>query len=137
MPISVNWAVTLETQGWGVVIALFVHWRLSSDDQALLLGLAAGNRAALARYREDAHIGTTRDQYECVGHLLAIHKSLRLLFPRDRDGAYGLMKTRNRAFGGMTPADATKKYGLTGLLTVRTYLDHARVITCGHSDCHS
>ena len=109
-----------------MVMALFDHWKLSSEDQAFLLGLAPGNRAALARYREGARIGTTRDQYERVGHLLGIHKSLRLLFPRNRDVAYGWMKMRNRAFGGMTPVDAIKEYGFAGLLMVRAYLDRAR-----------
>lgn len=68
----------------------------------------------------------TRDQYERVGHLLGIHKSLRLLFPGNRDVVYGWMKMRNRAFGGMTPVDAIRDYGFVGLLMVRTYLDRSR-----------
>lgn len=85
-----------------LVMSLFDRWNLSSEDQAFLLGLAPGNRAALGRYREGARIGMTREEYERVGHLLGIHRSLRLLFPRNRDVAYGWMKMRNRAFGGMT-----------------------------------
>lgn len=106
-----------------MVMSLFDHWNLPSEDQAFLLGLAPGNRAALGRYREGARIGTTREEYERVGHLLGIHRSLRLLFPRNRDVAYSWMKMCNRAFGGMTPVDAIKEYGFAGLLMVRAYLD--------------
>lgn len=106
-----------------MVMALFDQWKLSSEDQALLLGLTPGNRSALARYREGERIGTTRDQYERVRHLLGIHRGLRLLFPHNRDVVYGWMETRNRAFGGMTPVETIKEYGFVGLLMVRAYLD--------------
>lgn len=106
-----------------MVMSLFDHWNLSSEDQALLLGLARGKRAALDRYQEGACIGTTREEYERVEHLLGIHRSLHLLFPHNRDVAYGWMKMRNRAFGGMTPVDAIKERGFTGLLMVRAYLN--------------
>lgn len=109
-----------------MVMSLLECWNLSSEDQAFLLGLAPGNRAALGRYREGARISMTRDQYERVGHLLGIHKSLRLLFPDNREVVYGWMKMRNRAFDGMTPVDAIRAYGFVGLLMVRTYLERAR-----------
>ena len=68
-----------------MVMALLDHWNLPTDDQAALLGLATSNRSALMRYRKGEAIGTSRDQYERVGHLLGIHKNLRLLFPQNRD----------------------------------------------------
>ena len=105
------------------VMSLFDHWNLSREDQARLLGLAPRNRSALIRYRKGARIGKTRDQYERVGYLLSIHRSLRLLFPNDRDIAYSWMKMRNRAFGGMTPVETINKYGFVGLLMVHAYLD--------------
>lgn len=108
-----------------MVMSLFDRWNLSSEDQAFLLGLAPGNLVALVCYREGVPIGTTRDQYDRVGHLLGIHKSLRLLFPGNRDVMYGWMKMRNRAFGGMAPVDAVREYGFLGLLMVRTYLERA------------
>jgi len=109
-----------------MVMALFDHWKLSTEDQAALLGLAASNRAALARYRKGEPIGTSRDQYERVGHLLGIHKNLRLLFPRNRDLAYRWMSTRNKAFENLTPVEVVKEWGFAGLLMVRAYLDRAR-----------
>ena len=109
-----------------MVMALFEHWQLTTEDQAALLGLASGNRAALMRYRKGEPIGGSRDQYERVGHLLGIHKNLRLLFPQNRDLAYRWMSTRNKAFDNLTPVDVIKEWGFTGLLMVRSYLDRAR-----------
>lgn len=109
-----------------MVMALFDHWQLDTEDQAALLGLAPGNRTALARYRKGEPIGSTRDQLERVGHLLGIHKNLRLLFPHNRDLAYRWMTTRNRAFGHRTPVELVHEWGFAGLLAVRAYLDNAR-----------
>lgn len=111
-----------------MVMKLLEHWQLNTEDQAALLGLASSNRAALTRYRRGEPIGTSRDQYERVGHLLGIHKNLRLLFPRNRDLAYRWMTTRNRAFENRTPMEVIREWGFAGLLMVRAYLDHARGI---------
>ena len=109
-----------------MVMTLLDHWKLGTEDQAALLGIAASNRAALARYRRGEPIGTSRDQYERGGHLLGIHKNLRLLFPQNRDLAYRWMSTRNRAFDNLTPVEVVKEWGFAGLLMVRAYLDRAR-----------
>lgn len=121
---------TAATQDRGalakMVMTLFDHWKLTTEDQAALLGIAANNRAALTRYRKGEPIGTSRDQYERVGHLLGIHKNLRLLFPQNRDLAYRWMSTHNKAFDNLTPVDVIKAWGFAGLLMVRSYLDRAR-----------
>ena len=109
-----------------MVMALLDHWKLPTEDQAALLGIAASNRAALTRYRRGEPIGTSRDQYERVGHLLGIHKNLRLLFPQNRDLAYRWMSTRNKAFDNLTPVDIVKEWGFAGLLMVRAYLERSR-----------
>jgi hypothetical protein len=109
-----------------MVMTLLDHWQLSTEDQAALLGIASSNRAALSNYRSGKPIGTSRDQYERVGHLLGIHKNLRLLFPQNRDLAYQWMSTRNKAFDNLTPVEVVKEWGFAGLLMVRGYLDRAR-----------
>jgi hypothetical protein len=109
-----------------MVMKLLEHWQLGTEDQAALLGLAAGNRAALGRYRRGEAIGSSRDQLERVGHLLGIHKSLRLLFPQNPELAYRWMTTRNRAFDNRTPVEVIRDQGFAGLLMVRGYLDRAR-----------
>jgi hypothetical protein len=109
-----------------MILTLFDHWNLTTEDQALLLGLASTNRAALSRYRKGEPIGASRDQYDRVGHLLAIHKNLRLLFPKNRELAYRWISTRNKAFDNLTPVEVIKEWGFAGLLLVRSYLDHAK-----------
>jgi hypothetical protein len=111
-----------------MVMTLFDHWNLTTEEQAALLGLAAANRSALTRYRKGEPIGTSRDQYERVGHLLAIHKNLRLLFPKNRELAYRWISTRNKAFDNLTPVEVIREWGFAGLLMVRSYLDRARWI---------
>lgn len=109
-----------------MVMALLDHWKLTTEDQAALLGIAPSNRAALTRYRKGEPIGTNRDQFERVGHLLGIHKNLRLLFPQNRDLAYRWISTRNKAFDNLTPVEVVREWGFAGLLMVRSYLDRAR-----------
>jgi hypothetical protein len=109
-----------------MVMNLLDHWKLSTEDQAALLGIAASNRAALTRYRKGEAIGTSRDQYERVGHLLGIHTNLRLLFPQNRELVYRWMTTRNKAFDNLSPVEVVKEWGFAGLLMVRSYLDRAK-----------
>lgn len=109
-----------------MLIQLFDHWNLSAEARLAALGMAPDNRAALARYRKGEPLAASRDLLERVGHLLAIHKDLRLLFPQERENAYRWMTLRNRAFDGRTPIEAIEEFGFVGLLMVRTYLDRAR-----------
>lgn len=109
-----------------MLMQLFEHWALSTEAQLDLLGLARDNRGALSRYRKGAPIATSRDATERAGHLLAIHKNLRLLFPHNRDLAYKWMSTRNKAFEGASPVEVIGTFGFAGLLMVRSYLDRMR-----------
>lgn len=109
-----------------MTMTLFDHWDLKSEEKLSLLGLSTANRAALGRYRRGDPFSTNRDLLERVGILLGIHKSLRRLFPRNRELAYSWMSTRNRAFDGLSPIEAIVEWGFSGLLMVRSYLDKAR-----------
>jgi len=109
-----------------MLMTLFSHWQLTSEEQLALLGLSTKNRSVLARYRKGDPLAPNRDLLERAGILLSIHKSLRILFPKNRDLAYAWMKQHNKAFDGSTPVDAIKEWGFTGLLMVRSYLDKAR-----------
>jgi hypothetical protein len=109
-----------------MIMTLFDHWKISTEEQTSLLGIAETNRAALARYRKGEAIGISRDQKERVGHLLGIHKNLRLLFPHNRELAYAWITTRNKAFQNLRPVDVIREFGFAGLLMVRFYLDKAR-----------
>lgn len=111
-----------------MVTRVFELWSLGSEDQLAMLGLSISNRAALSRYRKGEPLAANRDLLERAGHLLAIHKNLRLIFPQDqdRDLAYAWMTRRNRAFDGRTPVEVVREWGFTGMLMVRAYLDRNR-----------
>ncbi len=109
----------------GMVTRLFEHWQLSTAEQAALLGLSPDNRSTLARYRKGEPLADSRDLLDRAGHLLGIHKSLRILFPQDRDLAYRWMTTPNRLLGAR-PVDVAINRGFEGLLALRRYLDFER-----------
>lgn len=109
-----------------MLITLFGHWQLSTSDSLQLLGMAPNNRTALANYRRGKPIANERDRLERAGNLLGIHKTLRLLFPHDRQLAYAWMTTPNRAFKGQTPVSVIIDKGLMGYYIVRAYLDRQR-----------
>lgn len=108
-----------------MVMQLLDHWGLTAPEQAELLGLSTGSRSTLARYRGGEPLADSRDLLDRVGHLLGIHKSLRLLFPNDRDLAYRWMSQPNRRLGAR-PVDVVVQRGFEGLLALRRYLDFQR-----------
>ena len=108
-----------------MVTKLLDHWHLTAAEQAALLGLSTASRSTLARYREGEPLADSRDLIDRAGHLLGIHKSLRIMFPYDRDLAYGWMTQFNRRLGAR-PVDLVSERGFEGLLAVRRYLDFQR-----------
>jgi hypothetical protein len=108
-----------------MLMKLFEYWQLETIEQLHLMGLTTKNRAALIRYRKGFPLSKSRDLQDRAGHLLAIHKSLRMLFPHDRKLAYAWMKSHNKAFKDKTPVEAISEYGFAGLLMVRAYLNKA------------
>src|SRR2546421_320453 len=108
-----------------MVTRLLEHWQLSAAEQAEVLGLSAASRTTLSRYRSGEPLADNRDLIDRAGHLLGIHKSLRLLFTHDRDLAYPWMTQPNRRLGER-PVDLILEHGFEGLLAVRRYLDFQR-----------
>lgn len=92
----------------------------------MLLGLNESNRIALQRYASGEALAANRDLLERVGHLLGIHKSLKLLYPRNSEIATGWMSSPNAAFDGATPVEIVRRFGFAGLLMVRGTLDRMR-----------
>ena len=109
-----------------MVVKLFDHWQLSAPDQATLLGLSAESRATVARYRKGEPLADSTDLLARTGHLLGIHKALRIMFPHDRDLAYRWITTPNRRFGDRMPLEIMRQ-GYEGILAVRRFLDFERV----------
>lgn len=109
-----------------LVVALMDHWQLALPDQAALLGLSAQSRSTIARYRKGEPFADSSDLLARAGHLLGIHKALRILFPHDRHLAYRWISAPNRRFGGVAPLEIMKSHGYEGILAVRRYLDFER-----------
>ena len=108
-----------------MVTKLFEHWNLPLADQAALLGHSSDSRSTINRYRNGAPLADSVDLLNRVGHLLAIHKSLRIIFPYNRELAYRWVTTPNARFGGRAPIEIMKaRY--EGVLLVRRYLDFER-----------
>jgi hypothetical protein len=108
-----------------MIVQLLDHWALSTAEQSALLGLSPGSRSTLSRYRAGEPLADSRDLIDRAGHLLGIHKSLRILFPHDRDLAYRWMGTPNARIGAR-PVDVAVAHGFEGLLALRRYLDFQR-----------
>lgn len=109
-----------------MIMNLFDHWQLKTEEQLQLLGLSPKNRASLSKYRSGTPLANDRDKLERAAMLLGIHKSLRLLFPKNRDLAYSWMSRPNKAFGGVSPVQLITDHGMMGLYMVRSYLDRQR-----------
>lgn len=109
-----------------LVVNLFDRWKLATSDQAAMLGLSEHSRATLASYRSGRPLADSRDLLDRAGHLLAIHRSLRILFPRNPELVYQWPVAPNLAFDGKTPVTVIRDEGFLGLLRVRRYLDFAR-----------
>jgi hypothetical protein len=108
-----------------MIVQLLDHWQLNAIDQSLLLGLSSQSRSTLSRYRRGEPLADSADLLARAGHLLGIHKALRILFPHDRDLAYLWVSAPNRRFGERAPLEIMKQ-GFEGLLAVRRYLDFER-----------
>ncbi len=104
---------------------MFDHWGISSSEQCALLGLAATSRMTLNRYRKGSPLDNSTDLLGRAGHLLGVHKSLRIMFPHNRDLVYRWVTAPNQRFAGKTPLEIMSN-GYEGLLTVRRYLDFER-----------
>jgi hypothetical protein len=109
-----------------MVVQLLERWRLSAVDQATLLGLSANSRSSVARYRRGEPLADSPDLLARAGHLLGIHKALRIIFPHDLDLAYRWVSAPNRRFGGEAPLAIMRRHGYEGILAVRRYLDFER-----------
>ena len=109
-----------------MVTRLFELWRISTADQLELLGLSRTSRAQLSKYRNGGAVPSSRDMLDRIGWLLSIHKSLRLLYPRNENIRYTWVKRRNRILDDQRPLDIMAHQGLIGIARVARYLDFLR-----------
>ena len=109
-----------------MVTRLFDLWNISTAAQLELLGLSRTSRAQISKYRSGGAVPSSRDMLDRIGWLLSIHKSLRLLYPRNENIRYTWVKRRNRVLDDQRPLDIMKYQGLIGVARVARYLDFLR-----------
>ena len=109
-----------------MVTRLFELWDLPTADQLELLGLSRTSRAQISKYRKGGALPSSRDMLDRIGWLLSIHKSLRLLYPRNENIRYTWVKRRNKILDDQRPLDIMKYQGLIGIARVARYLDYIR-----------
>jgi len=109
-----------------MVTRLFELWKISTADQLELLGLSRTSRAQISKYRNGGAVPSSRDMLDRIGWLLSIHKSLRLLYPRNENIRYTWIKRRNRILDDQRPLDIMTYQGLIGIARVARYLDFLR-----------
>lgn len=110
-----------------MLIKLFDHWELDQRAQTNLLGLSELSRSTLDKYRKEINpLPKYRDMLDRAGYLLAIHKALRLLYPRNPAIRYSWVNRSNRAFDNFTPLEIMQSQGVIGMARVARYLDYMR-----------
>lgn len=106
------------------VIALFKHWGLKNEEECSLLG--GISPAQLAKFKKGLAFIHGRDTIERVGHLLGIHKNLRILYPYNRDVVYRYIKARNLQLNNLSPLEIMLEQGYIGIAQMRRFTDFIR-----------
>ncbi|MBI2340246.1 MAG: hypothetical protein HYU99_07780 [Deltaproteobacteria bacterium] len=104
------------------------HWGLSRQEEAKLLGWDYGEkRTALDSLRKGKTIiPKDQDKIERIIDLINIHKSLRILFPYNREAVYDWVKIKRERFDSYSALDVMLADGKEGISAIRHYLDYER-----------
>jgi hypothetical protein len=103
-----------------LMLAMFDHWQLTVEQQRAVLGLDQSEDAMTAEIDWSQYL--SGEGQERASQLLAIHASLRSLFPANPELVYRWIQTSNRAFNGATPLALIEESGIIGLQSIQAYL---------------
>ncbi len=103
------------------VISVLERWSMTQTEQAVLLGLPDATRPP--RYRRSEPLADDPDLLERVGHLLAIHRTLKQKFPYRPEWRNRWMRTPDPILDGQSPLEVVRCQGTEGLRRVRRHLD--------------
>ena len=110
-----------------MILQLFRLWGIDTNAQSALLGLSPKSKTIDTYLLGTKAVPNSPDLLDRIGHLLAIHKCLRTLYPHDHDLAYTWVSCPNRAFDGQSPLSMMMAYRFGGLLRIKARLEHACV----------
>lgn len=104
------------------------HWGLTNEQTARLLGWSYANKRTKIDNMREGRMPLPQDQdkLERVQDLINIHKSLRVLFPNQRNLVYAWVKVPRERFGGHSALDVMLEDGKFGIRAIRRYLDYER-----------
>jgi hypothetical protein len=105
-----------ETQA---LLRLFAAWRLGREEQSALLGVEA---RVLDGYLDGRPLADDEVLLGRVGHLMAIHKTLRLRYGEQPDFPAEWLRLPNARLGGKRPLDLMLE-SREGLAALRRHLD--------------
>ncbi|MBL7685692.1 MAG: DUF2384 domain-containing protein [Deltaproteobacteria bacterium] len=106
---------------------LMEKWQLKRDEEAQLLGWNyKEKRTRIEAMRNGKAIDQDRDKLERMIDLINIHKSLRILFPHDRQAVYDWVKIKRDRFGNHSALELMFENGKEGIRAIRHYLDYER-----------
>ena len=100
-------------------------WRLSVDEQMVLLGVTA--RSTFFKWKKSPNTVLPKDTLERISYVLGIYKAIQILLPDDK-AADEWVKRPNTAppFGGRSALDRMMSGQVADLFVVRQYLDAQR-----------
>ena len=100
-------------------------WRLSVDEQMILLGVTA--RSTFFKWKKDSNAVLPKDTLERISYILGVYKALQILLP-DEKAADEWVRRPNAApsFGGRSALDRMLSGQVADLFVVRQYLDAQR-----------
>jgi len=108
-----------------MVMRLFEHWKITYEQQAMLLDLSSRTHSTIANYKHGrAVLPNNRDTQDRVRFLLGVHQQLRKLFPLNLKLVYAWPTTPNQFFTGRTPILVIEQEGFLGLVKVYRYLEN-------------
>lgn len=85
-----------------MLMKLFALWQITTVDQAALLNRSL---STIRRYQNGGCFADVQDMHDRVASLLGVHKSLRIVYPHNRDLVYRWVSTTNKAFDGKAPIE--------------------------------
>jgi hypothetical protein len=100
-------------------------WRLSADEQMVLLGLTT--RSTYFKWKKDENAVLPKDTLERISYILGIYKALQILLP-DPVAADAWIRQPNDAptFAGRSALERMLSGRVADLYVVRQYLDAQR-----------
>lgn len=100
-------------------------WKLSVDDQMILLGVTA--RSTFFKWKKDPNIGLPIDTLERISYIAGIYKALQILLPNEKAADEWVKRPNEaKAFAGQSALDRMLSGQVADLFVVRQYLDAQR-----------